>query len=110
MLHVEADEVGIVVVVGDINRHVVYIPRCPPLRSKLAAPTTERTERENREREQREQREGVGRAEKEMRMRQTPITDVSVLPYALAVCVFHSHPRVVCDPSPPPAASQTDLI
>ena len=65
MLHVEADEVGIVVVVGDINRHVVYIPRCPPLRSKLAAPTTERTERENREREQRERTEKENRENRE---------------------------------------------
>ena len=51
MLHVEADEVGVVVVVGDVNRHVVHIPRFPPLPSKLAAPTANRAGRERRVKE-----------------------------------------------------------
>jgi len=38
VLHVEADEVWVVVVALDVNRHVVHIPGGPAFRSKLAAP------------------------------------------------------------------------
>lgn len=40
MLHVEADEVGIVIIVRDVHRHVVHIPGSSPFRNKLAAPPT----------------------------------------------------------------------